>query len=179
MKYLRLFGSLLSIYLLFTGCATPAYVQKADNINLSDYKTYAWVNTRATENDESKRATAYADISVQNAVNIELQKWGWKEVNDNPDALVSYDILVEKNTETQKDPVDTQPVTRYYYNYYSKRWTAIYYPSQFAGYDVYEKPVKEGTLTISVIDEKKDKNIWQGWTTERLDNTRLSEVDIK
>ena len=47
---------------------------------------------------------------------------GWHEVADNPDALISYDILVERSTEQRSDPVYSQPFTRSYYNQFTKRW---------------------------------------------------------
>ena len=160
-------------------CSSPAYVQKDDSVNMSDYKTYMWVETRSSENDESKRATQYADISVHNAVNNELSKWGWREVSDNPDVYISYDVMVERNTETQQQAVYSEPFTRYYYNYRLRRWSPIYYPSQFLGYQMYETPVKEGTITITMVDAQTDKKIWQGWTTERLDNSGITDINAK
>ena len=162
-----------------SSCSTPAYVQKDDAVSLSDYKTYMWVNTSAGESDQSKRASEYADISVHNALNAELSRWGWREVNDNPDALISYDILVERSVETQRDPVYSQPFTRSYYNPYTRRWSTIFYPSQFQGYQVYDESVREGTLTISILDARKDKNIWQGWTTERISRNRLTAEEVQ
>lgn len=160
-------------------CSSPAYVQKDESTNLGNYKTYMWVDTRANENDQSARAISYADIGVHNSVNEELRKWGWTEVSSDPDVLVSYDLLVERTTEVQRDAVYSQPFTRYYYNPYTRRWSTIYYPSQFQGYQVYDTPVREGTLTISIQDARTDKNVWQGWTTERLTESRLTEPEIR
>lgn len=159
-------------------CSSPAYVEKDSSTNLSSYKTYMWVDIKASENDASNRATAFADLSVHNSVNAELSKWGWQEVRDNPDVLVSYDVLVDRNVETQNDPVYSQPYSRLYYNPYTRRWSTIYYPSQFLGYQQYQVPVKEATVTITMIDADSDKKIWQGWTTERLSGS-LSDLDIK
>jgi len=137
-----------------------------------------WVDTRANENDKSSKATAYADISIHNSVNAELNKLGWREVNDNPDALVSYDVLVERSIDQRSDPVYSRSFTRMYYNPYTRRWGTIYYPSQFLGYQNYEVPVKEGTITISILDSHSDKIVWQGWTTENLNYSRLTENEI-
>lgn len=167
------------ITLFNINCSSPAYVQKDDAANLADYKTYSWADTRSSQDDDSKRATAYADISIHNAVNSELKKWGWTEVAENPDAFVTYDILVEGSTDIEREPVYSQPYTRYYYNRLRRVWVPVYYPSQFVGYQEYESPVKEGTVTITVIDAKTDKNIWQGWTTERLGQSRITDSDIK
>jgi|SRR5436190_9287432 len=164
--------------LLVAGCSSPVYVQKDDTVNLKNYHTYMWVDTRANENDKSSKATAYADISIHNSVNAELSKLGWREVNDNPDALVSYDVLVERSVDQRADPVYSRSFTRMYYNPYTRRWGTIYYPSQFLGYENYEVPVKEGTITISILDSHSDKIVWQGWTTENLNYSHLTENEI-
>lgn len=179
MKKICLIVIAFLLILISFNCSTPANVQKDDGVKLSDYKTYMWVDTRASENDASGRATAYADISIHNAVNAELKSRGWQEVNNDPDALVSYDVLVERNVETKQEAVYSQPMTRSYYNPYTKRWSTIYYPSQFQGYQAYESPVKEGTVTITIMDAKTDKSIWLGWTTERLSESRITDSEIK
>jgi hypothetical protein len=178
MKKLKYPALALMTAFLAAGCASPVYVQQDDSVSLDNYHTYMWVDTRASENDNSDRATAFADISVRNAANAELRKKGWREVSDNPDALISYDVLVERSTEQKSDPVYSRSFTRSYYNPYTRRWSTIYYPSQFLGYDSYEVPVKEGTVTISILDARTDKAIWQGWTTENLNYSRLTDDEI-
>ncbi len=174
-------GIAVLLILLFAvlSCSSPAYVEKDNSVNLKDYKTYMWVDTRASENDGSSRATAFADLSIHNAVNEELSQWGWREVSDNPDVLVGYDVLVERGVDTQSQPVYSQPFSRFYYNPYSRRWSTIYYPSQFLGYQEYQVPVREATVTVSMMDAKSDKKIWQGWTTERLGSAGISDLDVK
>lgn len=170
---------LLVIFFFNTNCSSPAYVQTDNSVSLTDYKTYTWADTRASEDDDSKRTTAYADISIHNAVNAELKKWGWTEVTENPDVFVTYDILVEGSTDIKREPVYSQPYTRYYYNYSRRTWIPVYYPSEFVGYQEYQTPVKDGTVTITIIDAKTDKNIWQGWTTENLSQSRITDGDIR
>ena len=170
--------AVITAVLFAAGCSSPVYVQKDDAVNLNDYKTYMWVDTRASQDDHSARYSAYADVNVHNAVNAELSKTGWREVSDNPDALISYDILVERSTEQHSDAVYSRPFTRTYYNRFSKHWSTIYYPSQFIGYQDYEVPVKEGTITISIMDARTDKNIWQGWTTETMNYSKLTNDEI-
>lgn len=178
MKWNFLFA-VTTIAIAVTSCSSPAYVQKDEGANLNNYKTYMWVDTRSNENDNSARAAAYADISVRNAVNAELRKAGWMEVSENPDALLSYDILVERTTERQSDPVYSQPFTRTYYNPRTRRWATFYYPSQFLGYQNYEVPVKEGTITISIHDAQSDKAVWQGWTSESMNYSRFTDDEIR
>ena len=179
MKKINIAGMLVSAAAIFYSCSSPAYVEKDSSANLSNYKTYMWVDVKASENDASSRATAFADVSVHNSVNAELNKWGWQEVTDNPDVLVSYDLLVERNVETQSDPVYSQSYSRLYYNPYTRRWSTIYYPSQFLGYQQYQVPVKEATITITMMDADTDKKVWQGWTTERLNGAGITDLNVK
>ena len=170
---------LISAALIISGCSTPAYVEKDTSTNLSDYQTYMWVDVQASEDDASSRATSFADISVHNSVNEGLQRWGWREVNENPDVLVSYDVLVERNVEMQSDAVYSQPYSRLYYNRFTRRWSTIYYPSQFLGYQQYQVPVREATISITMMDADTDKKIWQGWTTERLGGSGITDLNVK
>jgi Domain of unknown function (DUF4136) len=178
MKKTLILPAIFAVCFLLMRCSSKVYVQKDDTVNFSNYHTYMWVATHRDESDDGKRASAYADISTHNAVNAELRKLGWREVSTNPDVLISYDVLVERSTEQRSDPVYSQGFTRMYYNPFRRRWATIYYPSQFLGYDVYTEPVKEGTVTITMTDTQTDKNIWQGWTTETLDNSRITNDEI-
>src|ERR1043165_3854874 len=112
----------MSAVLAIISCKAPVHVQKDESANLASYHTYTWVETKANENDGSARSMAYADQSVKKAVSDELSKQGWREVTDNPDVLVSYDVLVERTVEQQSNPVYTQPFTRVYYNPFRRRW---------------------------------------------------------
>jgi hypothetical protein len=159
-------------------CSSPVYVQKDESVNLNNYRTYMWVNTQSTQNEDGTRPISYADVSVRNAVNAELSNLGWREVSTNPDMLISYDVLVESAVEQRSDPVYSQSFTRWYYNPYSRRWVNLYYPSQFLGYQTYEVPVKEGTITISMMDARTDKVVWQGWTTENMNYSRFRDEEI-
>jgi hypothetical protein len=163
---------------LIAGCRSPVYVQSDNSVNLDNYKTYMWIDTRTSETDNSSKATAFADLSVRNEANAILKQKGWREVTSDPDVLIGYDILVERSTEQRSDPVYTNSFTRSYYNPYTRRWSTIYYPSQFLGYDTYEVPVKEGTITISMIDARTDKAIWQGWTTESMNYSRFTDDEL-
>jgi len=178
MKRIQFIAATIISSFLFQNCSAPVHVEKDDTVNFSDYHTYMWVTTRKSESDDSKGATDYADISIHNAVNSELSKTGWRETNTDPDILLSYDVLVERSTQQRSEPVYSQSFTRMYYNPYRRRWSTIYYPSQFLGYDVYNEPVKEGTITITIIDARTDRKVWQGWTTETLSNSRLTGDEI-
>jgi len=163
---------------VIAGCANRVYVEKNESADLAKARTYAWVDTRANQND-SRNVTAFAEQSMHNAVDAQLAKEGWQRTTNNPDVLVSYDILVERNRVRQSEPVYTQPFTRYVYNPYRRRWISIYYPSEFLGYDRNRRSVREGTVTINVIDAKTEKTVWQGWTTDEVNSRNLTSKEIQ
>lgn len=160
---------------MLNSCGTSAHIEKDETANLGNYKTYTWIDKE--NKDQVKNQIAAQNL--KSIVNDELQKNGFKEVKHNPDLLVSYDLLVEKSVKEQSEPVYSQPYSRVYYNPYTRRYGTIYYPSQFLGYDNYRAPIKEGTVSISMIDAKTDKTIWQGWTTDELNNNFFSSKEVQ
>lgn len=163
--------------LVFAACSPQVYVQKDDSVNLSTYKTFAWVETRETH--EQKDHNDLQEMKIRKAVNEELVKTGWQEDTANPDALLAYDLLIQKTIKQTSDPVYSRPFSRFYYNPYTRRWSSLYYPSQFIGYSNSKYQVNEGTLTISLIDQKTDKVVWQGWTTDDVNTKLLTDKEIK
>lgn len=178
MKTINKICAVLMVAVSIAACSTPVNVEKDNSVDLSNYRTYMWVDTRYSQNDNSQRPVSYGDISVRNAANAELTRGGWTEVSTNPDILVSYDVLVQNTTARRQDPVYSQSYTRTYYNPRLRRWGTIYYPSQFLGYNNYDVPVNEGTITITLTDAKTDKVVWQGWTTEGLNYSRITQEEI-
>jgi hypothetical protein len=161
--------------LLLNSCGTTAHIEKDESTNLNSYKTYLWID----KENKDKVKNEIAAQNLKEIVNGELQKNGFREVKYNPDLLLSYDLLVEKTVKEQTEPVYSRPYSRVYYNPYTRRYGEIYYPSQFLGYDSYTTPVKEGTVSISMIDAKTDKTIWQGWTTDELNSNQFSSKEVQ
>jgi hypothetical protein len=175
-KYFLLMTTVATAFLF--SCGNKVYVEKDESANLAKFKTYAWVDMKDNQND-SRNVTGFADPTVKRVVKETLAKRGWSETEINPDVLLSYDVLVERTSETQSQAVYSQPFSRVYYNPYLRRWGTVYYPSQFIGYDNYDVPVREGTLTLTMTDPLTDKVIWQGWTTERMEDRKFATSDIE
>lgn len=171
----NLAGVLAVAGLLLTGCAAAVHVEKDKQADFTKYKTFAWIS----ENSGKKgKANDLEEKNVHEAVSKELQKSSWREVTSNPDVLISYDVLVERSSRRQTDPVYSQSFSRLYFNPYTRRYGTIFYPSQFLGYDDYNIPVRQGTLTITVTDARSDKTIWQGWTTDEVRSGRLTRKEL-
>lgn len=174
----RIIVWLLAPLALLWSCASPVYVEQSPTANLGQYKTYAWVEVKATQTD-NRNVTGLAGDAIHRTARAELEAKGLREVTENPDALLSYDVLVERTTERRSEPVYTQPFSRVFYNPFFRRWGTVYYPSRFVGYDTYTVPVREGTLTLTLTDARTDSTVWQGWTTETMRNRRFSSSDVE
>jgi Domain of unknown function (DUF4136) len=178
-KTLRLLSGIAVATIILTGCASVAHVEKDNNADFSKYKTFYWIDKDGSGKQDHNKRNDLTEQNVRAAVNKELQKEGWKESKNDPDILLSYDVLVEKNVKQQNDPVYSRPFSRTFYNPYSRRYINVFYPSQFQGYDNYEVPVKEGTITITMTDSHTDKMVWQGWTTDEVNSRNLTNKEIQ
>jgi hypothetical protein len=173
MTILKVAGAVTIFSFLLMGCASTAHIEKDDTVNFSNYKTFAWIDREASAKKGKNNVNSLEEQQVKESVNKELTgSAGWKEVDKNPDVLLSYDVLVERSARQQTDAQYSTPFFRTFYSPYSRRFINVYYPSQFMGYDTYSIPVKEGTVTISMIDAKTNKTVWQGWATNEVNNSR-------
>ncbi|HMJ46794.1 MAG TPA: DUF4136 domain-containing protein [Ferruginibacter sp.] len=171
-------ASAIAAVVFFTGCSGTAHIEKDNSADFSKYRTYAWLDQPAVKETKKSRKNELTETNIRNAVNKRLQKNGWKEVGSNPDVLVSYDLLVERNQKQQQNPVYSDTYMRRFYNRYTGRVNTIYYPSRFMGYDSYSTTVKEGTVTITMIDNRTDKTVFQGWTTNEVVSSNMTGREI-
>lgn len=179
MRNLKLWSGSLAVVFLLASCASTAHIEKDDNTDFTKYKTFAWVEKQGKDGKNS-RPSDLTERKVREAVNKELERTaGWRESKSNPDVLLSYDVLVERSTRTQSDPVYSNPFVRTFYNPYSRRFYRVYYPSRFMGYDNYDVNTREGTVTISMIDANSEKTVWQGWATDEVGSRNLTSKEIQ
>ena len=173
-------GSLLvAVVALLVSCGTVAHVEKDPSVNLNNYKTFSWID-ESGKNKDGKSYNDFQEKYLKDLVTRELEKSGWQKArNENADALIDYDIMVENNVEERSESVYSRPTVRYFYNPYTRRVTPVYYPSQYMGQNYYDVPYKSGTITVNIVDTKTNNMIWQGWTETELASRRLSQEDIQ
>ena len=179
MKSFKIFALFAIAAFMLASCGSVAHIEKDDTVNFSNYKTYAWVSSSESQSEQDQKPISLTEQGVRKAVNAELAKEGWREVKNRPDVLLSYDVLVEKSLKEDNSPVYSRPYTRYLFNPYTRRFVPIYYPSQFLGYDYDQREIREGTITISMVDAKTNKTIWQGWTTDEVNSKNLTSKEIE
>ena len=176
---LKKWSGFIVVVFLLASCASSTHIEKDDNADFSVYKTFAWLSNEGEGKTDLNKRNDLTELRIRDAVNKEMEKAGWKEMKNRPDILLSYDVLVERGTKESSNPVYTRPGSRIVYNPYTRRYTTIYYPSQFAGYQRDERTIREGTVTISMIDAKTDKTVWQGWTTDEVNSKNLTTKEIQ
>jgi hypothetical protein len=179
-KRLALWSGYLGFVFLLASCASTAHIEKDDNADFRTYKTFAWVDRDGEGRNDRNRSNDLTEQKFKEAVGKELEKTaGWRESKNRPDVLLSYDVLVEKGIRQDNSPVYSNPVTRTFYNPRTRRYVNVYYPSQFIGYDRDTREIREGTVTITMVDAKLDKTVWQGWTTDEVRGRNLSSKEIE
>lgn len=179
MKTVKLLGLMFLAAFVVSGCAAVAHVEKDETVNFSKYKTFAWTETSDKDSVKQKTSSDLTQRNIRAAVSAELEKQGWRENKNRPDVLVAYDVLVERAIRDDNNPMYSRPFTRYLYNPYSGRWVGLFYPSQFMGFASNTYEVREGTITISMVDAATEKTIWQGWSTSEVDSRNLTRKEIQ
>ena len=161
---------------LLAGCASSAHIEKDESVNFNRYNSFTWLHG---DQGKLENQSDLVETKIRAAVTKEFEKIGWRESKNKPDVILDYDVLVERSSINEKEPVYSQPHRRLVYNPYTRRYATIYYPSQFLGYESYEKVIREGTITVTMIDAKTDKTVWQGWTTGEVNSKNLTNKEIQ
>jgi Domain of unknown function (DUF4136) len=177
MKQLTALFSLVVGVLILSSCSSTAHIEKDPSVNFNHFKSYAWLDDQ--EDNEDRYLKGLTKQNLRTAVANELSEISWREDKKRPDVIIKHDVLVERKVKESRDPVYSQPFVRRFYNPYTRRIGAIYYPSEFVGYDRRNFEVKGGTLTITMIDARTDKVIWQGWVTDELRSQQPTSKEIQ
>src|SRR5258705_9423384 len=99
--------------LMVVGCSAPVHVEKDNSVVLTRYKSYTWVDR---EESRTNKSNQLMEQKFKSAVSDALDKQGWRMDNRRPDVLISYDVLVERGTRQQSEPVYSRPYSRVFYN---------------------------------------------------------------
>lgn len=172
MKKIFIFSFCIMVLL---SCGPTANIEKDNSIDFSKYQTFNWFES---EKDSTVMLNEIQISNLHQTVKQELEKKGMTESTSNPDLILKQDILVEKTLKERNDPIYSQSFYRTAYNPYTGRYINIYYPSRFLGYDRSEYVSREGTLTISMIDSKTDKVVWQGWTVTDINSSNFTSSEL-
>jgi hypothetical protein len=135
--------SIISLIFLLTSCnVIRVNSDFNNNINFSDYKTYAFSKKGIDEaeiNDIDKKR-------ILNAIDIELSSKGLRKSAIDPDIMINF--FTKSNKKINYYPG---------YDYYS---TGLAIAPWYTNY--YYHNYTEGVLFIDIVDYEKNELIWQG-----------------
>jgi hypothetical protein len=163
---------------LLTGvsaCAPKVNVEQRANVNFSRYRTFDFADTEVkTSGDQNPLLrSAITQDRIKQAIASELAKRGLRQVETNPDFLVTTHTFVEK---AERTVYDTQPAAGYAYPYsvgYRGRFLPVNY-GYWYGPSYYSQPrteqYREGTLVIDFIDARSNNLVWRGSIADPVDD---------
>jgi hypothetical protein len=181
MKKINGLLTILVVLFILAGCGPKTYVTKDDTYDISKVRNYTWVRAQRDSmgGQRSGRGNDLVNNSIRTSFDRNLAASGWRQVRPAAaDVYVVYDMNVQRENVNVNDPVYSQPMTRWYYSPYRRGFVPIYYPSTLLGYNNSVQTVNEGTITLSIIDAKTDKTIWQGSATSELNGRRMTDAEI-
>ena len=157
MKYV----SILFLFVLF-GCSNElrVYSDWDRDYDVRQFQTYGWPSR--TDLESKNNPLFYNELNdkrIKKAVDIQLQAKGMKKVDENPELIVHYHIVVEDKTSVTTDP----------YGFYGPYWgrSSLY-------------QYNEGTLIIDFMENKTNNLVWRGWATSITEDnsSELSEETL-
>lgn len=164
---------------VISSCGTTAQVQKDNTVDFTKIRTYAWAEASTKDtSDRTPKNNELIDLKIRESIDANLFNKGWILNKTNPDVLIAYDVDVERENRNLRTPVYSEPMYRYMFSPYSRRWITLYYPSELMGYHHSTETVQQHTLTVTLVDAKTDKTIWQGWTTMDSHSRRMTDREI-
>lgn len=171
---------MLLVFFFLESCGPTTTVTKDNSYDLSKVRTYTWIPAQRDSlgRGRSTRGSDLTNNKIRTALDNNLASSGWQRVRNNADVYLVYDAGVQRENRNVSDPVYSQPMTRWYYSPYRRGFVPYYYPSTLLGYNNSVETVNEGTITLTVIDARTDRTIWQGTATSDINGRRMTDQEI-
>jgi len=158
-----------------SACTSAVNVEQRADVNFAKYRTFDFANTEVkTSGDQNPLLNSpIAQDRIKQAIASELAKRGLREVEANPDVIVTTHTFVEK---AERTVYDTYGGANYAYPYavgYRGRFLPINYGYWYTP-SYYSQPrteqYREGTLIIDFIDARTNNLVWRGSMADPVDD---------
>jgi hypothetical protein len=150
--------------LLLGSCAPSINVSSDYDIatNFRQFKTFGWYQekTHVKTNPDSVGYETFFDKRMKNAIETQLKSQGLTYSAKNPDVYVNYRAGFSNESRVRNN-------SPYGYGYWG-------YP--FGGTSVQQ--YKESTITIDLVDVKKNALLWRGVGEMEVNNRNISEEKV-
>lgn len=152
-------GSLALALALAAGCASgpKISVDKDPGADMTAYKTFGFFDQVATDRVQY---TTIVTSRLKQATRDNLERRGYTYSENSPDLRANFFLKVADKTEVRSSPSMGAGFYGYRAGFYGG-WAG--YP-----YDVDTVNYKEGTLSIDLVDTKKNALVWQGVAEGRV-----------
>lgn len=181
MKKIYTFLGICAIAIIIASCSHTNYpTERADNIDFSKYKTYAFL----PPDDTSFAKLVNKDTLNKTLARIaaaELSKKGFTMDKEHPECYFKYRLILQRTYDiSQQQEVVYQPGV--YQAAFDNR-AQIYYFSSDNRPEVYNGKMdiaymREGTFVIDMIDSKDKKIIWRSSYTGKREETKLPPLQM-
>ncbi|MBO0933795.1 DUF4136 domain-containing protein [Fibrella aquatilis] len=172
-----------ALFMGMAACAPRVAVDKAQNIDFSKYRTYAWMQSDVKGSKNPLYYNQLATEQVENTVSGELAKKGLKETTRRPDLLIGYHFFVEEKTRTVTN--NNYAGAPFYGPYYGwgrwgyAGWGPAWYGANFGPSYAQEK-YEAGTVVVDMVDNRTKRLIWRGSVQNAVgDPTKISSKLVR
>jgi hypothetical protein len=158
-----------------SACTSAVNVEQQANVNFANYRTFDFADTEVkTDGDQNPLLRSpIAQDRIKQAIAGEMAKRGLREVENNPDLLITTHTYVER---AERTVYNTYPGPNYAYPY-AVGYRGAFLPINY-GYwytpAYYSQPrteqYREGTLIIDFIDRHTNNLVWRGSMADPVDD---------
>jgi hypothetical protein len=143
--------------LFVSACSSPprVYSNEDPEAVFSAYKTYAFQAKLGTDRPEY---TSLLSQYLKNAVQREMNARGYRRVDGDADLKINFYVQTKEKIKSTSTPA--------YGGYYGYRPYGTW--GGYAGYETNITQYTEGTLTIDIVDTKRDQLVWEGTLVDRI-----------
>lgn len=153
--------SALAFGLFSCSSAVKIYSEEEPGINMRKYRTYDWLDNLQIEKDNvASVSDRQIEEKIRTSVNAQLERFGYKQCDQDPDLKVHYHAIVKERELFYEDWwCDDESWHKYGR---CQRLRRIHY--------------KEGTLIVDMIDAQSGNQVWRGAAVGVLANLSPEEV---
>ena len=165
-RLFQLLGALALAALLGACATTPRIVAEGDpQADFSRYRSYAFYQPVAME--QSGYST-YLTTRIRDAIRREMEARGYAYDEASPDLRVNFQGLVRERTDVYSIP---RSDTHFYYNYWARSYVAV----PFWYDETQVRQYTEGTLSIDLVDARRNHLVWTGAAIARVTQKTAQE----
>ena len=160
---------LTGAFLLLAGCGTTVNVDYDKATNFQGLKTFTLMPAPESKTGDERLDSPLVDKRIRNAIVATLSQRGYREVTQNPDFAVAYQLGVRQEVDSSR-----ATMTVGVGGFYPRSAIGMTY-----GYPGYIESYERGILTIDILQGSDKKLIWRGSSGRRLYDGRTPEKSEK